>query len=409
MASISRKETIAALEPLKAALVARSAIMELGHIWFDGQAAYATNGGLGVKVKFASPLKCGVPGGLFLGLLNQAAADTLDFDFKDDVLKFKFGRSSMKLNTLPFERMIWRYPEKPTEKPAASLKVTEAFTKGLKRVLALKPRDPKRMEHHAVCIFAVDKEMDLFTTDSSSLLVMPVSEPLSGSKEEIALPRELAEQIVSRCKSGCTLQMFSDHFYVPASDAVSLYSNVFDTSDILDLPTFSDRFTDDKVAPPFKIPEGFDTALERVALLAGSEEPTLTLSAAGKVLRLKGKFKFGAIDEEFTLEKAALKATISLDAKTLMSASGVNELAFAEGFANLRSEDGFMYIMAPKSAPDASGAEASPGTEPAEDEEAGEEVAAPAKGKFKAVRNKGASKGTPVNARGKEMDDDIPF
>src|SRR6185437_569843 len=118
----------------------------------DGDYVYATNGGLGIKAKFSSPLNCGVPGNLLLGLLNQASADTLEFEQSGSALTFKVGRSKMKLATLPIDRRVWRYPDKPTTKPLATIKVSEAFLKGLKRVFVLKPSAPKRMEHHAVCI-----------------------------------------------------------------------------------------------------------------------------------------------------------------------------------------------------------------------------------------------------------------
>jgi DNA polymerase III sliding clamp (beta) subunit (PCNA family) len=346
MTSISRKEAIAALEPLKAAIAARSALQELSHIWFDEKFVYATNGGMGIKVKFASPLKCGVPGTLFLGLLSQTASDTLEFTFDDDVLKFKSGRSSVKLNTLPLDRMVWRYPSKPTGKALATIKVSDVFVKALKRVMALRPSQPKRMENHAVCIYAVDAEMDLYVTDNNSLLVAPVAEALGGSAKKIALPREVADQIASQCKDSPELKMYEDHFVVQASDKVTLYSNVFDTSEMLDLPGVADNFTNDKTAPPFAVPEGFAAALERAVTLAGVEEPLVTLTASGKALKLAAKYKFGKIDEEFTLPKAIPKATITLSARLLLSIKGVDKLAIADKFANMRDADGFMYITA---------------------------------------------------------------
>jgi DNA polymerase III sliding clamp (beta) subunit (PCNA family) len=345
---LSRKETITALDAVKPAVAARNAIEELCHLWFDGTHVYATDGGMGVKAKFASPFKCGVPGGLFLALLNQASADTLEFDYADNVLKFKAGRSSIKLNTLPLERKVWRYPDKPTGKPTAMIKITDSFIKGLKRVLALRSGEKKRMEHHAVCIFAEGDEMDLYTTDSKSLLVMPVSEKLTGSAKKVALPREMAEQIVSQCAPGEDLKMYADHFATQANADVMLYSNVFDTSEMLDLPSYADRFSDDKVAPPFVLPEGFTAALERAVLIAGPEEPTVAIKVDGKSLKFSGHYKLGKVDEEFALAKATPKAEILIDAKTLLAVKDVKKLAVFETAVNLRSDDGFMYILASK-------------------------------------------------------------
>lgn len=357
--NLSRKETITALEPLKPALAsARAAIEGLSHIWFDGAYAYATNGGMGIKAKFASPFKCGIPGSLFLGLLNQAAADTLEFTATNNELKLKTGgRSSIKLSTLPLEQRVWRYPDKPNTKPLASLKVSEGFLKGLKRVFVLKPSSPKRMEHHAVCIFAAGKEIDIYVTDSKSLLVMPVAEQITGTAKKLALPRELAEQLASQSKAGQKLELYDDHFAVQANDKVALYSNVFDTSEMLDLPSYADRFADEKAMPSFVLPEGFNAALERAALLAGTEEPTIALKAQGKSLKLSGKFKFGQIEEDWPI-KVATKATLSVDAKVLLSVKDVNKMAMSDSVVTFLGEDNFMYALAAKGGPAASREEA---------------------------------------------------
>lgn len=350
---ISRKETIAALGAVKSAVAARNAIEELCHLWFDGTHVYATDGGLGIKAKFTSPFKCGVPGGLFLALLNQASADTLEFNYADNVLKFKAGRSSIKLNTLALERRVWRYPDKPTSKPQAIITITDDFIKGLKRVLALRSGEKKRMEHYAVCIFAEGKEMDLYTTDSKSLLVMPVGGELKGSVKKLALPREMAEQIVAQCAPGEDLKMYSDHFATRANADVMLYSNVFDTAEMLDLPAYADRFSDNKVAPPFPLPEGFTAALERAVLIAGAEDPNVSLKVDGKSLKFSGRYKFGNVDEDFALAKAVPKAEITVDAKTMLAVKDVKTLAIFKAALNLSNDDGFMYTLAQKEPPKA--------------------------------------------------------
>jgi hypothetical protein len=364
VATINRKEAIAALEPLKPALPARDAIIEKTHLWFNGTHAFATDGGLGIKVKFTSPVKCGVPGSLFFGLLNQMAADTLEFEYEDNILKFKAGRSSIKLNTLPLDRGwsppdadgkrpsgIWRYPDKPAGKALATITLTEDFIKGLKRVLSLKPVVKIRMEHHAVCVYAVNKEMDLYTTDSRSLLVTPISQALVGSVKKLAIPRPLAERIVG-CAPGEDLKMYADHFTVAASDNVTLYSNILDTSEMLDIPGVADKFSDDDSSPPVPIPEGLTAALERAILLAGTDDPTVRLVTSGKTLKFSGHFKSGGVDEDFVLTKSAAKATIDIDAKTMLSVKDVKKLSIFDGRAlNLRDDEGFMHMLVAKETP----------------------------------------------------------
>lgn len=350
--NVNRKEFLEALAPLKPAIQAQASIPALAHIWFDGEYAYAHDGGLGVRVKLDTPLRLGVSGTVFLGLLAQASADTLSLESSDNVLAFKAGRSNVKLATLPLEQKVWPYADEVrsssgTGKPVASLKATDAFLAGLKKVFLIRPSPKKRMEHYAVCIFPVGKtEMDLFVTDSRTLAVAAVPEPITGKVKAIALPRTFAEQLVAQCVEAPTVKMFSDHFRVEANAKVSLYSNVFDTTDILDLPGSAERFCDEEKATPFAIPDDLRPALERVALMAGSEEPLVLLHSSGKHLKLTGKFKFGELDEEFELVRPIPKCSVKASTKLILAPKGVDRMMlFKEGITLLGAE-GFMYTLA---------------------------------------------------------------
>src|SRR5581483_3786275 len=114
---------------------------------------------------------------------------------------------------------------------------------------------------HSICIYAVDDEMDMYLTDSKSMLIMPVSEKITGPAKKLALPRTLADQIALRCKPGRELNMYSDHFRIDADDNLQLYSNVLDTSEILDFPTTANNFTDTKKFPAVPVPKDLTAAL----------------------------------------------------------------------------------------------------------------------------------------------------
>jgi DNA polymerase III sliding clamp (beta) subunit (PCNA family) len=399
--SLSRKDTLAALELVKPAVSSTNdSIQERAHIWFGGGYVYGTNGGLGIKAKFESPFECGVPGGLLMGLLNQASGDTLEFKQEgNSALKFKAGRSSIKLATLPFGQMPWRFPEKPATKAICSIKVSADFIKGLKRVLALKASQPKRMEHHAVCIFKVDEEMDLYTIiGKESMSVIPVSEAMTGPAEKIALPRELANQIATQCKVGQTLNMYSDHFRVQASDKLELFSNVFDTSEMLDLPTFLDTYTNEKKFPSVDIPKDLIAGLERAVVLAGSDETKVTMKSEAKKLRLSGKFRFGEISEEFDLAKAPTATTVQVDARILLSIKDVKKFSMHPKAMSFFGADDFIYTVA-------SSYDAAPARAPASVEAESEEEAEPEERPATRVKV-GKKEKTRERA---ELDDDIPF
>jgi len=354
---IDRKELLTALEPLKPALSNRGAVVELSHIWFDSEFAYAHDGGMGVRVKLETPFKLGVPGNLLLGLLNQAGAESLTLDAKEDTLAFKAGKSNVKLATLPLDSRVWPYPEKPTSKPVATIKVSEALIAGLKQVFVVKPSNPTRMEHHGVSIFPVEKEVDLYTTDSKMVAVTPVTEPLVGKIKSAVLPRNFAEQLVAQCKAGAELKLYSDCFTVTASPKVTLYSNVFDTSDMYDMPSIADKFSDEKAAPPFKLPEGFSGTLERAVLMAGADEPAVQLITDGKTLLVTGRFKYGELSEQFAVDKALPKCAVLVLAKQLLAPKDIERMMISKDGVTLRGKDGFMFITAPYH-PGAKGAKA---------------------------------------------------
>lgn len=344
--NVNRKELLEALAPLKPALPSRTSIEALTHIWFDGEYVYAHDGGLGVRVKLQVPFRFGVSGSVFLGLLAQASADTLSLEPSDNVLAFKAGRSNVKLATLPLESRVWPYPDGTDARPVASLKATDAFLAALKQVFVVRPTNPKRMEHYAVCIFPAGKEMDLCVTDSRTLAVVPVAEAITGKVKALAIPRGFAEQLVSQCTDSPVVRMHGDYFHCAANEKVTLYSNVFDTTDILDLPKTADKFCDEKVAPPFALPEELRATLERVALMAGSEEPLVLLHTSGKKLKLTGKFKFGTLDEEFELAKALPKCTVKASTKLLLAPKDAEQMMLFKEGITLRGADGFIYALA---------------------------------------------------------------
>jgi DNA polymerase III sliding clamp (beta) subunit (PCNA family) len=344
--TINRKATLAALDIIKPALITRKDQPQLSHVWFDGEYAYAHNGGLGIKTKLEMPIECGVPGALFMGLLNQTSTEEIEFTLTEENLSFKSGRTKVKLATMPADKTLWRYPDKGSGKPLATIKASKGFLSAAKHTLMFNPVNTKRMEFHAICIYAVEKEMDLITTDQVSMVLAPVAEPIVGTAKKIALPRELAEQLVSKCAPGASLQMYSDHFRIDTSKTTTMFCNVLDTTDMMDLTKTADRLLDKAV--PFKVPEGFTGALERAVLLSGSEEATVNLTASGKALKLSGKYPQGQLDEDFVLAKSHAKATIAADAKIMLGIKGVTEIAIMEQVINFYGAEDFTYMLAGK-------------------------------------------------------------
>lgn len=341
---IERKKLLEALEPLKPALAVRTVIAAQTQVWFDKEFAYAHDGGFGVRSAFETPFDFGVPGKLLLGLLESSDAEEIILEPKDTALVFKSGKSTVKLTILDKSARPTFYSDDPG-KPVTTIKVSKELVEGLRRVFMLRPANPKRLEHHGVCLFPVESEMDLYTTDSKSIAVAPVAQKYKGKK--LVIPRVFAEQLVAQCEENAELEIFGDHFRVNATEKVTLYSNVFDTSGMQDLPATVDRAYDTKAAPLFGIPKGFDAALERAVLMAGSaEEPVVTLKTHGKKLTISGAFRSGDFSEEFDVDKNLPERSVEVLAKPLMTTAAVQQLMVGPVAVALRGKDDFLYFLA---------------------------------------------------------------
>jgi hypothetical protein len=341
---IERKTLITALEALKPALASRSSIKALSHVWFDKKYAYAHDGGLGIRVKLETPLKLGVPGALLPGLLSQPGTETLTLESDDQTLTFKAGKSNVKLATLDYDSRVWPYPDVPKGDPAATITVSEGLVRALKRVLVVRASQPRRMEHYGVAVYAVDKkEMDLYTTDSNRLAVAPLAEGIVGKVEKLVLPRIFVEQVISQAQIGKEIEFYSDHFRIQATDDVSIFSNVFDTSDMLDLPGKADQLADERAAPPFSYPKDLTATLERAVVMAGSDDPAVLLSVNGKRLTLAGRFKYGELDEEFEINKSVAKRSILVTASSVLAVKDAERMAIGASALMLYGKYGFMY------------------------------------------------------------------
>lgn len=342
---LERKKLLAALEPLKPAL-AYPLTEAHSQVWFDKKYAYAHDGGFGVRVVLEIPFEFGVLGKLLLGLLEQSEAEEVSLEPKDENFTFKAGRSSVKLPIRDTSRRPKFYPDKPKGKPVAEFVLSKEFVAGLRRVFMLHPANPKRLEHHGVCVFPFDDgaELELYTTDSKAIAVIPVKQKASV---KTVLPRLFAEQMVSQCAENAELEMYEDHFRVEATKQVMLYSNVLDTSAMQNLPAVVDRAYDTKTAPPFAIPKGFQEALERATLMAGSKEDGLVeLKTTGKKLVMSGTFQAGEFLEEFDVDKSLPNRAVSVLAKPLMTTAAVTTLMVGENAVTLCGKDDFLYFLA---------------------------------------------------------------
>lgn len=341
---VSRKSFLEALEPLKSAISSRSSVVETTQIWFDGQQAYAYDGGLGISTKLEMPFKFGVTGKLLLELLSSATSENLVLETADDNLVVNWGKSRVKLVTLPFERCPWPYA-RGGGKPDTVFTASEAFLAAMRQAFLIRPTNPRRMEHYAVCVYPMNQELEVCITDSKSIALAIVEESLEGKQQPLAIPRVFAEQLVSQCKDSPSVLLYFDHFEVQANERVALFSNVFDTSSMLNIPKTAAELIEG-MPPSFAVPKEFWQALNTAVIVAGNEEPVVTLQVEDRTLHLKGTFGRGQLNEEFILAEKASKASIKVVAKSLLLAEKAQYMTLSEKVIILVDDAGLCFILA---------------------------------------------------------------
>ena len=225
-------------------------------------------------------------------------------------------------------------------KPKASMSFSKELAAGLRRVLVLKPAKVKRLEHSGVCIFAAGKELELYTTDSRSLALMPVAQ--KSPLDRLLLPRIFVEQLLTQCGENTPIEIH-DNYFCARAEQVTVYSSVQDTTAMLDLPKHADRLSDAKF---FLIPEGFVEELQRAVLLAGPDEPIVSLQITGKKLMLRGELKLGVLAGEFDLGKSLPECSVLVNVEPLLVVPSVDEMMISSGAVALRGKDDFMFFVA---------------------------------------------------------------
>lgn len=340
---VNREEFIKLLTRLKPALSSGGSIVELRHVWFDGDAALAFDGGFGLRIDYESPLNCGVPGAALIGLLGTSPLKEASLDAQANSVQVKLGKSTSKLASLEGDRKIWPFPAKL---PKAHLKLGEEFIEGLRKTLFIKARPALRVEHHGVMLQRNKQDLELYATDTATMarVVIPGAAK-EADFERTLLPYAFAEQLVAQAPEGVKLYALEDCL-VAEAEGISFYSNLLDISSADDMGAVVTKHTA-KHPKAVPLPPGFSGALARAEVLAGAEEPIVEVRVEGTKLKLFGDYALGTLNEELPLEGKLPEAKLRLPAKQLRQA-----LVHAEGFSLtkdvflLEGEPEFTYLAA---------------------------------------------------------------
>lgn len=341
---VDREEFSVVLARLKPALSSGGTIAALSHVWFDTTAAYAFDGGFGMRLKIDTELDCGVPGVPLMGLLATSKLKEADLEPNGASMKVKLGKSTSKLAILETTSKVWPFPAKLSKKNTPAV-LDENFIEALRKVLFVKASSPSRVEHYGVTIQKRKKDLLLCTTDTATLAATVVKGAGAAVEfEKTLLPRDFAEQLVAQAPEGANLYVLPDCLIAVAED-VTFYSNVLDleAADDLDAIVLSQL----KAHPePVPLPAGLEAALNRAEILAGREEPVVTLSVETDGLKLFGDYALGQLNETLELEGELPKATFKIKAGIFRRALPYAEnLSITKNTLLMRSSEGFVYVV----------------------------------------------------------------
>lgn len=340
---VGREEFIAELVKLKPALSSGGIVQELGHFWFEPTAAYAYDGGFGIKLGLKTELGCGVPGSQLLGLLSTAALKQVTLEPNGAGLTIKLGKSSSKLVTLEASRKVWPFPLK-VPKSAITLELGEEFIEGLKKTLFIKASPATRVEHHGIMLQSGKDGLELFSTDSATMVRVIVG----GEAPEdlkVLLPRDFASELVSQAPAGVKLTLAKD-CTIAEADGISFYSNVLDISTSDDLSVIVEKNLEKhpKGAP---LPAGLALALERAEILAGNRDAEIVAVVEKDHLLLSADYPLGQLAEKLPLAGKHPAAKLRLRAASLRRALPyAEEFSLTETSLILRGTPDFTYVVA---------------------------------------------------------------
>lgn len=342
---VGRTKLLDTLQKVRPAMAAASPVPELTHLWFDGVSVSAHDGGLGIKVPYESELHCGVPGAALIGLLKTSLLSEVELVVDGDALELRLGRSKSRLVTLPTENRVWRYPDKPPRK-APTADVGPEFMEALRRSLFVKASPATRVEHHGVLVEQGRRGLDLYATDSATVVRTVAPAPTSGGlgDERAILPYAFATQLSELSPEGVELVVAED-FVAAYGENAQVFTNRLDMEDVPDIKAVVSKHIKDH-PDPVALPAGLRGALERAQVLAGDQEPFVVLAVSKQALELAGSFKLGELDERLKMEGDHEAAEIIVDAGRLVKGLvHAEELSITDKSLQLRG-DGYLFLIA---------------------------------------------------------------
>lgn len=348
---LDREALVKALTAVKPALGKVGGVMPAwGHFWFDGEYVAAYNGGLGIRLPFATKLDMGIPGEPLLKLLATSTLKEMSIEPSKGGVQLGLGRSRVQLTALPPEQRMWPYPavDAPSSKWKAALTMTPALLEGLVKLAFIKVPQPTDAVHYGIAIFPTDKTLELYATDTLTLASLVIKEPPSPDLPDFIAPHPFVKQLLELAKPDDVLYVLSDCLLLMGEAGLLIGSSLLEFPEKPDMPNIVAEHAKGKGVP---LPVELSLVLERAEILAGGQAQGLNLSISDGALSLKGKYAFGALDEEIPLTGKHPAVSASFVAEYIARGlTHADHISISKRALVLSGADGFVYIVSAHSA-----------------------------------------------------------
>lgn len=346
---LKRKNFEAALAAAKPALASKTLIEDMKYFWFDGKYVYTYEGGLGIRVK-CPMVPCGLPGKTLLDLIKTATQDTLFIDIVDKACQIQMGRSKLTMAFRGADKAIWEFPKGDESKNALTL--SEDIMEALRKVAFVRADKRLNVLHQGVNVMASKAGLSLYATDDFALATVAVNSKLKNPPPNFVLPWDFVDQVLAQIEPGEKSYMaVLENCLVADDGTIRICTNRLDVTDkqMAYLPKAAARHDGGK---EIKIPDTMITVLERVVVLAGTEDPYVRLTVEEGKLRTRAKFAQGNINHIDSLKGKHDDASGMFEANRLLKAlPHVGSMRLTDGALLLSGGEELRYVLAQQAPP----------------------------------------------------------
>jgi DNA polymerase III sliding clamp (beta) subunit (PCNA family) len=345
MSTFNREELLGTLNECRPGLANGGMIDELTHLWFDRKNVYAYNGGLGIRRRIETDLACGLPGKPLLDLLASSRLEKCSITKAPGGIDLKLARSPILLAGIDdADRRVWPFPKVLPKEDG--LLLSDKLFEAMKMMTFAKASSPSQSIHHGVLLSVGHDVVTIYATDGKSIASIGVKAK-NVSMDKFLLPWEMLSVSAALLKGKDDAQLWLlEDCVVAGAPGTMIASNLVDLTGSPDVVGIMKTRFGGKMQ---ELPKGFGPVLDRAVILAGKDEPLLTLTTSKGRLRLQGKYALGQIDEELDLEGGGAAVKAKFPADLIAQAVPLSDrFNLTSSTLNLAGPNSFQYVLAAK-------------------------------------------------------------